>query len=106
MTDTESTSAALARVTADRDTLQARLDAAYERLAIDEFGGSYAHDLESLIDYAVEQYLLVCRYEGEASDQIQAWNAAQWACVRCGYHNCGPVCTHCGRALVHVPANS
>lgn len=70
MTDAESTSAALARVTAERDALQARLDAAYERLAIDEFGGSYAHDLESLIDFAVNQYRVVCASEAEAADEI------------------------------------
>ncbi len=67
----ESTAAALVRVNAERDALQARIDAAYERLAIDEFGGSYAHDLESLIDYAVKQYLLVCAGEAAAADEIR-----------------------------------
>ena len=70
MTDRESTSAALSRVIAERDALQARLDAAYDQLAIDEFGGSYCHDLESLIDYAVKQYRLVCDSEADAADQI------------------------------------
>lgn len=27
-------------------------------------------------------------------------DAAEWACIGCGYHNRGPVCTHCGRPLV------
>lgn len=25
---------------------------------------------------------------------------AEWACIRCNYHNSGLVCTHCGRPLV------
>lgn len=87
---------------AEIERLNARMDAAYERLAIDEFGGSYAHDLESLIDYAVKQYLLVCDSEDQASRLLQAWNAATWACVACGYHNRGQVCTHCGRVLVRA----
>lgn len=62
--------AEVAATRAERDALQARIDAAYERLAIDEFGGSYAHDLESLIDYAIKQYLLVADSEAKAADRI------------------------------------
>jgi hypothetical protein len=29
---------------------------------------------------------------------------AEWACVGCGYHNRGLVCTHCARPLVRVEA--
>lgn len=29
-----------------------------------------------------------------------AYASAVWGCVQCGYHNRGPVCTHCGRPLL------
>ncbi len=66
----ESTSAALARIATERDALQARLTDAYDRLAIDEFDGEECFNLENLIDYAIEQYRLVCDSEAEAADEI------------------------------------
>ncbi len=56
MTGTESTSAAYARVLAERDAIQAEL--------------------------------------------LRVLDQACWACVRCGRHNRGSACVHCGQALV------
>jgi rubrerythrin len=31
--------------------------------------------------------------------QDVAYDTSEWACPECGYHNKGPVCTHCGQPL-------
>lgn len=31
---------------------------------------------------------------------LERYERAEWACVGCGYHNRGPVCTHCARPLI------
>lgn len=32
--------------------------------------------------------------------ELHGWQTAVWACIKCGYHNRGRVCTHCGRPLI------
>lgn len=43
-------------------------------------------------------------FTAHARDDVPALLAvieqSEWACIGCGYHNRGLVCTHCGRALM------
>lgn len=70
ISDAESTSAQLARVTAERDLLAARIQGAHEALAIDEFDSDSCDTLESTVQYAVHHYRLVCDSEATAADEI------------------------------------
>ena len=56
---------------AEIERLDARLNAAHEALAIDEFDGDSCITLETTIEYAVRQYRLVCESEASAADEIQ-----------------------------------
>lgn len=55
--------------------LQEQLDAAYERLAIDEFDQDSCADLTTTIDYAIHHYRMVADAEGKAADEIDRLRA-------------------------------
>jgi hypothetical protein len=59
-----------------RDALQARLDAAHERLATDDFDQDSCTTLETTIDTVVNSYRAVAASEAAAADRIRNLRAA------------------------------
>jgi hypothetical protein len=58
-----------------RQEAEARIEAAHEALAIDEFDDDSCTTLETTIDYAVRQYLRVAEAEAAAADEIDRLRA-------------------------------
>ncbi len=60
----------LPELLAEVERLTARLAAAHEALAIDEFDGDSCTTLETTIEYAVNAYRMVCDSEAQSADEI------------------------------------
>ncbi len=55
--------------------------------------------LPSFVDRFLTEHRTMRARVAELETAVGWWENAEWACIRCGYHNRGAMCTHCGRAL-------
>lgn len=81
---------------AEVEHLRARLDTVHEMLAIDEFDQDSCTTLETTVDYAVRQYLLVCDSEAKASDENRRLRAlVEQAGGECKHGSLARLCGPC-----------